>query len=260
MTPLEVEGCLSILKRVATITQWQGIQADGSTAISNFPAGADSIAASAILLSESVTGTLFTLTATAGTGTVSYAFASDGNPSSIAATTITAAGVVSLATGSSFDFETTTSYVFKIVATSDSGATDTGTATLTLSITDATEWSQSEYDACLSATSLAAGASIGTYNSTDVKSGQTVAYTNTGGTDTAKFTIGAASGELTVASSQTLETSTKYIYTVQLTATVSGVTPGTTTVNVKLGCSSGTSQITVLLCVLLMSVLTSLYH
>ncbi|WAR10758.1 hypothetical protein MAR_035834, partial [Mya arenaria] len=144
-------------------------------------------------------------------------------------------------------------------ATSSSAATDTGTATLTLSITDRTLWTQTSYVACLSGTSMAAGASIGTYASTDATSTQTVAFTVTGGADQAKFAIDSSTGALTVAASNTLETTTKYVYIVELTATITGVLAEVTTVYVALACSSGAGQITALLGVLLMSVLPSLF-
>ncbi|WAR10756.1 hypothetical protein MAR_035832 [Mya arenaria] len=107
-----------------------------------------------VFLSKHSGGTLFTALATPNTAT--YAFdTTDGNPSDIATATISAAGVVTLA--SSFDFETTPSYVFKIVAT-DGG--DTGTATVTLSITDSVQLTKTAF--CLSSSSVAAGTSVGT--------------------------------------------------------------------------------------------------
>ncbi|XP_052814528.1 cadherin EGF LAG seven-pass G-type receptor 1-like [Mya arenaria] len=243
----------------AAITQWQGTQADGS-ALPTFPGGANALAPTAISLSETATGELFTITATDGSETLSYTFADGGNPSSIADNTIPSTGIVTLATGKSLDFETGPTLVFKIIGTSTAASANTGTATLTLSVTDATVWTQSEYVACLSATSMAAGESIGTYASTDATSAQTVAYTISGGTDQNSFAISSTTGALTVAASKTLETTTKYLYTVELTATVASVTPGTTNVYVALECSSGAGQITGLLGALLMSVLTTLFR
>ncbi|WAR10751.1 hypothetical protein MAR_035837, partial [Mya arenaria] len=221
----------------AAITQWQGTQADGS-ALPTFPGGANALAPTAISLSETATGELFTITATDGSETLSYTFADGGNPSSIADNTIPSTGIVTLATGKSLDFETGPTLVFKIIGTSTAASANTGTATLTLSVTDATVWTQSEYVACLSATSMAAA----------------------GGTDQNSFAISSTTGALTVAASKTLETTTKYLYTVELTATVASVTPGTTNVYVALECSSGAGQITGLLGALLMSVLTTLFR
>ncbi|XP_052814574.1 cadherin-12-like [Mya arenaria] len=254
-----------LIKHSAAVTGWTGKQSDGTTDIifSSSSAAAGTSADdtnTAFTVKESTTGTLFTLTATGGTGALTYTFTTDGNPSSIASDTITA-GAVTLATGKALDYETKTSYVFKVVATDSAGTPVSGTAEITINIGDVTMWTSTGYTVCLTATSVTAGTSIGTFASTDALSTQTVAYTNTGGTDTAKFAIDGTSGALTVATSQTLETSTKYVYDVILTATVASVDPGTTTVYVVLdcSCSSGAGQITALLGVLLLSVLASLY-
>ncbi|WAR10738.1 hypothetical protein MAR_035814 [Mya arenaria] len=166
------------------------------------------------LIKQSATaqgGTLFTAVATQ-TGTITYSFvAADGNPSSIASATITN-GVVTLA--SALDYETTKSYVFKIAATD---GTDSGTATVTLSITDAVDITETGF--CLSASSYAAGSSIGTLK-TDQSS---ATFATLAGTDAAKFAV-ATTGEITVATGQTVDVATKtyYIFTIIGSTTTTG--------------------------------------
>ncbi|WAR10718.1 hypothetical protein MAR_035794 [Mya arenaria] len=201
-----------LIKHSDAVTGWTGKQSDGTTDIiftsSSLAAGTSADDTNtAFTVKESTTGTLFTLTATGGTDPKTYAFTTDGNPSSIASDTITA-GAVTLATGNALDYETTTSYVFKVVATDSATPPVIGTAEITINIGDVTMWTSTGYTVCLTATSVTAA----------------------GGNDMAKFAIDGTSGALTVATSQTLETSTKYVYDVILTATVASVDPGTTTV------------------------------
>ncbi|WAR10757.1 hypothetical protein MAR_035833 [Mya arenaria] len=153
-----------------------------------------------VFLSKHSGGTLFTALATPNTAT--YAFdTTDGNPSDIATATISAAGVVTLA--SSFDFETTPSYVFKIVAT-DGG--DTGTATVTLSITDSVQLTKTAF--CLSSSSVAAGTSVGTITTDETA----VTFGAPLTADFASFTVSTTTGAITVATRDSILCQTSILH------------------------------------------------
>ncbi|WAR10748.1 hypothetical protein MAR_035824 [Mya arenaria] len=202
-----------------------------------------------VFLSKHSGGTLFTALATPNTAT--YAFdTTDGNPSDIATATISAAGVVTLA--SSFDFETTPSYVFKIVAT-DGG--DTGTATVTLSITDSVQLTKTAF--CLSSSSVAAGTSVGTITTDET------AVTYRGLCFVHSFYHDWA---ITVATGVTLSSAKQVYYTFTMTATTttSGVgASGTQNIYVLVNCdsdSSGAGQVAALFSMLLLSIATALLY
>ncbi|XP_052814350.1 cadherin EGF LAG seven-pass G-type receptor 2-like [Mya arenaria] len=183
----------------ATITAWTFTDAAGTGAADTgtAPMGVTTVS---IAESTAVGGTLFTALATPNTAT--YAFdTTDGNPSDIATATISAAGVVTLA--SSFDFETTPSYVFKIVAT-DGG--DTGTATVTLSITDSVQLTKTAF--CLSSSSVAAGTSVGTITTDETA----VTFGAPLTADFASFTVSTTTGAITVATRDSILCQTSILH------------------------------------------------
>ena len=87
----------------ATCITWAG-------AVTSATADADGTYSTAIAEGSAAGTTLFVVTATGSA--VTYAFATDGNPGSIASSTITS-GAVTLA--GTLDYEATNQYVFKVV-------------------------------------------------------------------------------------------------------------------------------------------------
>ncbi|WAR10714.1 hypothetical protein MAR_035790 [Mya arenaria] len=218
---------------------------------SNSGSGTDAISTGTVAENTAVGGTLFTLEPTPNSGGVTFAYGTDGNPSTIAEAAITGGAVV---LASSFDFETTSSYVFTIIATEGG---NTGTATITLSVTDAVELTETGF--CLSASSYAAGSSIGTLK-TDQSS---ATFATLAGTDQTLFSV-ASTGEITVATSQTVAVATKtyYTFTIVGSTTTTGVADSVATgIHVVMQCSSGSGagQVVALISMLAVSVATHIF-
>lgn len=243
----------------AAFTAWAGKQGSGTDAIVFAAGNTADDTATAFSLVEGTTGTLFKVTATSGDTPVTYAITS--TPSGYADTTIAVSaavgtvdeGTITLAAGSALDFETATSIVFVVVATDSAGTANVGTASVTITVTDKVEFTSTVF--CLSGTSLASGASVGTL-ATDTSSAVIVATLL--GTDAASFAITTA-GALT--SSAALTTNTKTYYTFTASATDATITDsGNVDIHVLLACSSGAGQIAALVGVLVLSVANALIN
>ncbi|KAH3755524.1 protein dachsous-like [Dreissena polymorpha] len=190
---------------------------------------------------------LFSFTST-DEGSATYAFAADGNPGSVA---VIDAKNVKLATSKSIDFETTTSLVFKITGTEGGAAV---TLTVTLTITNRLEFAKTSYEVCVAEGTVAATV-VGTYKVADAKGTDTVAYANAPAT---YLSVGPSTGELTVATGQTLTSATTGGYTTTITATATGTgasAVGTTSVKVTVGGCSGAGQIQFMAILLLIPLL-----
>ncbi|WAR10735.1 hypothetical protein MAR_035811 [Mya arenaria] len=242
----------------AQITAWAITDGGGTagTISGTAPAGTATVS---IAEATAVGGTLFTVTATpTGTGAaLAYTFvAADGNPGDIGNIATASSGAITLATGKSLDYETTKTYEFKIIGEEGGDNTKTGTVTVTLSITDAVDITRTGF--CLSESSYAAGSSIGT-----LMSEQTATYGTLAGTDNTIFAV-ATTGEITVATGQTVAVATKtyYTFTIVGSTTATGVDDSLATgIHVVLQCSSssGAGQVAALISMLAVSVATHLF-
>ncbi|KAH3751062.1 uncharacterized protein LOC127847459 [Dreissena polymorpha] len=197
--------------------------------------------------------TIFTVAATTDSGSVAFTFAADGNPDSIASSTITS-GAVKLAAGKTLDKETKSSYTFKIVGTDSAGF---ATLTVTLTVTNKLEFAKTSYEVCV-ADGTVAGTLIGTYTAVDAVTGtDTVTYTNTPTTD---LTVDANTGALKVTTGRALTSATSGGYTTTITADQTATTgavsaDGTTVVKVTVGGCSGAGQIQFMAILLLIPLL-----
>ncbi|AWB66998.1 hypothetical protein C2869_11365 [Saccharobesus litoralis] len=123
-----------------------------------------------------------------------------------------------IAQGVSLDFESQSSYAVEVTVTDSDSATYA--ETLTISLTDVND---APTDIAISASSIAENTStasavtVGSLTSTDQDSGDTVAYSITGGADSASFTI--SGSNLQIAQGVSLDFESQSSYAVEVTVT-----------------------------------------
>ncbi|WAR10742.1 hypothetical protein MAR_035818 [Mya arenaria] len=196
---------------------------------------------------------MFDLTATAaGGGGITYDFKAGGNPDSIAAITVaTNVASINVATGVTLNYDTKSQYVLTIVATETADTSTLGTATVTINIGMA--FAKGQFGACI-VDGSSAGTVVGTYALVDVASGTTVAYTITGGNTNTDFTIGAATGQISLDTGKTVVQTTLGGYTLAIKGTVGALDHDTASVWISVQDScSGTVQIAAALGIIIAS-------